>query len=39
MKKDKEACAAYAKMKKEYPSADKALLAKVDSERKALKCK
>lgn len=39
MKKEKEACATFAKMKKEYPSSDKALLGKMESERKALKCK
>lgn len=39
LKKEKEACATFAKMKKEYPSAGKAVIGKVDAERKELKCK
>lgn len=39
MKKEKESCATLDKLKKEYPSADKAILAKVKSEKSTLKCK
>lgn len=39
LKKEKEACATLDKMKKEYPSIDKDLLAKANAERKVLKCK
>ncbi len=39
LKKDKEACATLEKLKKEYPNADKDLLAKVYTERQEIKCK
>ncbi len=39
LKKDKEACATLDKLKKEYPNADKDLLAKVYTERQEIRCK
>lgn len=39
LKKEKEACATFDKLKKEYPNADKDLMQKATAERKAAKCK